>query len=1315
MGALMPTSFDLIVEVDSAALRAEFRLLDAAGSQVGYQHVEFRELQPAMVEGLFDLRSFVGRYVAGPGEAGKNAAQLVADIGAFLGREILGLEIYEQLSGGATLCVQLPASAGNDLAAALSRVPWEIARRAWDQQTLAEQNLVIRVVTGQQPRSRGVLEPGKDEPLRVLLVFAEAPGSRPLAARRERRELLELFFKKVFPQRRVEVDVLAHGVTRERLGSQIEERNGYHVVHWSGHGHRNLLELHGEGTEPKYISGGQLVGLFQEAGGFIPRLFFLSACHSGDVLNIKDWVAFQALVEGREPEREQPEAAAAESLGDQLSAQPGYTGTAQALLEAGVPTVIAMRYTVKDEYARDLALKFYDRLLAHKSPKSAAVALGLSRNELRKAGLADPSLAYDACDHVTPVLHGTADPGLTIPPGRSAQLDHREAHPTLRIDELRIEEYPQFVGRTWELAGLGAKWIGDTVEEESSSVALVQGMSGMGKTALAAEAIDLWHRGFDWVFAYQAKPEALRLEEVLRDLHTRLFEQQGVYARHVTQYPAEAIWREADSKEFRGEKRYAALRDNLLRGLRDEAILLVIDNFETNLRPTPSAPASSVAYSCQDPEWDRLLEGVVEGLAGTRSRLLMTCRWPLAALSQGTHLVRLGPLPTGEAALFVRCHPALRELFFTGPTEKALVRRVLTASRGHPLLLDRLGRLAETGAENRALLEEALTSLETRQDFAKLPDLFAARSIGQASEAERAYLHDALESSIDLLLDHAGTEARHLLWILSLANEPVTLELLRPVWLGKTQEQSEQLRQILTEVQLEPLLAYLVALGLVTQEGENKSDPNPTCTCHELVRERITVWMQEHPQERRNRIETAIWIEYGERLVWAYEELSGTDKTTALEVGRCALVYLLRARAFNRLAGFASSLVTSTRNAGLLKSLLPHLEAAASAAPAGRERWSCRTYLADALKGAGRPQASLPLYHEAAQEAKAAGHWRHLGWITGNWAGALREVGDLEESKKKHLESVALKRKAGRPEITALGSELEVYRIDIMQGQAQEVLPELDARLDQIEAWFQRAQAGEIVPEAPDAEILLRVYIVALGIATQAHGALEQWDAAIQRADKMIQVEHAVGATEHEIAMARIGRANAYRCLGRLPDAQRELEEILPVFAEDDYGRAMVLSSLASIFDGKGDLSHAIEVDRRALAIRNQLPNPADRAQSHEKLAICLERSGQTTLAAEGQYHRLASLTYKLVAGLGQDLKTSLHIYSVRFHRANQEGTTVVVPRLEELLARPDFEPLRRWLEAGTTNYSELQKSIDQFLDSARTAALQTESRPNEP
>ena len=152
------------------------------------------------------------------------------------------------------------------------------------------------------------------------------------------------------------------------------------IVHWSGHGHLNLLELAKPGGAQDYLSGRGLLDLFIRAGGFIPRLFFLSACHSGDIFRVKDWNDFLAVAQGKEPGTKDTRASETKDI--PLDERPGYTGTAHALLQGGVSSVVAMRYAVGDDYARELGVEFYRALLAHAQPKSVAAALTMARQAL---------------------------------------------------------------------------------------------------------------------------------------------------------------------------------------------------------------------------------------------------------------------------------------------------------------------------------------------------------------------------------------------------------------------------------------------------------------------------------------------------------------------------------------------------------------------------------------------------------------------------------------------------------------------------------------------------------------------------------------------------------------------------------------------------------------------------------------------------------------------------------------------------------------------------------------------------------------------
>lgn len=96
--------------------------------------------------------------------------------------------------------------------------------------------------------------------------------------------------------------------------------------------------------------------------------------------------------------------------------------------------------------------------------------------------------------------------------------------------------------------------------------------------------------------------------------------------------------------------------------------------------------------------------------------------------------------------------------------------------------------------------------------------------------------------------------------------------------------------------------------------------------------------------------------------------------------------------------------------------------------------------------------------------------------------------------------------------------------------------------------------------------------------------------------------------------------------LGRLGKAKAELEDCLALFAGNPAWQANALSSLAAAFHRQGDPGQAIAQQRRALALRDQLPEPADRALSHNNLAAYLEASDPTAALAEAPGHRLAAL-----------------------------------------------------------------------------------------
>ena len=169
----MSDQFDLVVTADYPSRTAEFRLRDGHGSQIAYRHTDFNDIAVSRQQGLFDLRNFLRHYV----DDGKEAAS-VAEIGVCIAEEVLGAEIFRKLwesQSHRTLRIQLPGASEeeNPLAAALARVPWEIARPSANEPALGERHLLVRVIHDTAEPKSTSLKLGPDESLRVLLEFAD--------------------------------------------------------------------------------------------------------------------------------------------------------------------------------------------------------------------------------------------------------------------------------------------------------------------------------------------------------------------------------------------------------------------------------------------------------------------------------------------------------------------------------------------------------------------------------------------------------------------------------------------------------------------------------------------------------------------------------------------------------------------------------------------------------------------------------------------------------------------------------------------------------------------------------------------------------------------------------------------------------------------------------------------------------------------------------------------------------------------------------------------------------------------------------------
>ena len=139
------------------------------------------------------------------------------------------------------------------------------------------------------------------------------------------------------------------------------------------------------------------------------------------------------------PENEAPETQKTGSehkqLEEALETKPGYTGAALNLLQHCVPQVVAMRYEVGDDYARELAIRFYRRLLVNGYPTDEALA------QARKDLLSEENLPhFGAVDPATPLIFGHAGRLFEPQEFRSKQMGqlYPRPQPLLAKSSLRI-------------------------------------------------------------------------------------------------------------------------------------------------------------------------------------------------------------------------------------------------------------------------------------------------------------------------------------------------------------------------------------------------------------------------------------------------------------------------------------------------------------------------------------------------------------------------------------------------------------------------------------------------------------------------------------------------------------------------------------------------------------------------------------------------------------------------------------------------------------------------------------------------------------
>lgn len=803
--------FVLDVRADSETRAVSLRLADDHDQLLGENNIRLDEHPTDIWEALFDTAGHIARLeqsarraVATGDAEDALAAEIIEKIGVFLGQKVFGQASIEALSAGderRCLLIRFPGAGVDPLTSALACVPWQIARTALGVRPLVERNVVVRVAPPAAPPAASLMHGAhgaghtsvtreSGEPLRVLLVFTDVHGGRPMAARVERERLRELFYDEIMPDRQVMLDILSHGVSRDLLRQKLQDAGGYHVIHWSGYGQELTGSPAPEGDIARLLRGSDLADLLAEAGGFIPELVFLSAAHSGPLGPIHNWNELRERVLGETPPSSiEPAPSGRRTVAQLIERNAGSSNTALELARAGVPQVVVTRHPAGSSYARRLARRFYRALLGADVPQPADSALALAQREL----LADPRKAeMHPLDHASAIVLGERALRFDIERGASPDLELRRPQPQPLLRGRSDLDPPRaFAGRSGELGQLAAVWL----PKRGAAVALLHGKEGLGKTLLAAEAIHLWHRQFHFVIALGVRGQGLSLDDFYREIDKRLMRASPVYRERCKENEERRVFLPA-RQDLTGPERFELLRDNLIDVLSTASILVVIDGFDVNLGAIPIENG----YLCADPEWDVLLQAFVERLADvTGSRILVTSRSPIASLASSGEVVpvELQPLMAHEALSLFEGTETLAGLLRGSVPEREIAWRVLEVTAGNPVAMKKLGDLAREG---RDALEKAFTpgpaasdapvvSIDAiRMEHARrdepVPPVLSMRPVPHLDRpvtSAPATPEHAAERAVALLLEKLSPEERNLIWRLSRAPAPAGVDLLKRI------------------------------------------------------------------------------------------------------------------------------------------------------------------------------------------------------------------------------------------------------------------------------------------------------------------------------------------------------------------------------------------------------------------------------------------------------------------------------------------------------------------------------------------------------